>query len=160
MDIVDTASSADNFKTLVKAVVAAGLVETLRGPGPFTVFAPTDEAFERLPWGALDGLLNDIPKLTQVLTYHVASGKLTASDVMGLVSTPTVQGQTLKLSFDGTTVKVGDASVVQADIDCDNGVIHAIDAVLMPTFEDAPAHADAAEATESDAGQSGGSMDD
>jgi uncharacterized surface protein with fasciclin (FAS1) repeats len=130
-DIVDTAAAAGNFSTLVKAVQAAGLVETLKGPGPFTVFAPTDEAFAKLPAGALDGLLKDKAKLASVLTYHVVPGKVMAADAAKLSSAKTVQGASLSIDA-SQGVKVNDAKVVKADIACSNGVIHVIDAVVMP----------------------------
>lgn len=130
-DIVDTAVSAGSFKTLVAAVTAAGLVETLKGTGPFTVFAPSDDAFAKLPAGTVEGLLADIPKLTKVLTYHVVAGKVMAADIKGAMHPATVEGSTLALDpSDG--VKVNDATVVTADIVADNGVIHVIDTVLMP----------------------------
>jgi uncharacterized surface protein with fasciclin (FAS1) repeats len=135
-DIVDTAVAAGSFKTLVTAVKAAGLVDTLKSKGPFTVFAPTDEAFAKLPKGTVEGLLKDIPKLTAVLTYHVVAGKVMASDVVKLKSTKTVQGQALKIDASKwhlhKNVKVNDAEVVKADIVTDNGVIHVIDKVLLP----------------------------
>ncbi len=130
-DIVDTAIAAGSFTTLVAAVQAAGLVDTLKGPGPFTVFAPTDDAFAKLPAGTVDGLLTDIPKLTQILTYHVVPGAVMSSDITGLMSAKTVQGGTLQI--DPTHgVKVNDATVVTPDIQADNGVIHVIDTVLIP----------------------------
>jgi uncharacterized surface protein with fasciclin (FAS1) repeats len=130
-DIVDTAVAAGSFKTLAAALQAAGLVETLKGKGPFTVFAPTDEAFAKLPAGALDALLKDKAKLTAVLTYHVVGGKVTAADVTKLKEAKTVQGGSLRISSAGG-VKVDEASVVKTDIEASNGVIHVIDAVLMP----------------------------
>lgn len=131
-DIVDTAVSAGSFTTLVAAVQAAGLVETLKGAGPFTVFAPTDAAFAKLPAGTVDSLLQDIPKLTQVLTYHVVPGAVLSSDITGKMSPATVQGGTLNI--DPTSgVKVNNATVVTPDITCDNGVIHVIDTVLLPS---------------------------
>lgn len=130
-DIVDTAVSAGQFNTLVKAVQAAGLVDTLKGKGPFTVFAPTDAAFAKLPAGTLDALLADKQKLAQVLTYHVVPGKVTAADVKpGTVQT--VQGQFLSLQADGSGVMVNSAKVVKADVMADNGVIHVIDTVVLP----------------------------
>ena len=130
-DIVDTAVSAGQFKTLVKAVQAAGLAETLKGPGPFTVFAPTDAAFAKLPPGTLDSLLKDKQKLTSVLTYHVVPGKVAAADVKpGQVKT--VQGQSLTLAKDGGGVTVNNAKVTSADIMASNGVIHVIDTVVLP----------------------------
>jgi uncharacterized surface protein with fasciclin (FAS1) repeats len=130
-DIVDTAVSAGQFKTLVKAVQAAGLAETLKGPGPFTVFAPTDAAFAKLPAGTLDSLLKDKQKLASVLTYHVVPGKVAAADVKpGQVKT--VQGQSLTLAKDGGGVTVNNAKVTSADIMASNGVIHVIDTVVLP----------------------------
>ena len=130
-DIVDTAVAADEFSTLVTAVKAAGRVDTLKGDGPFTVFAPTDEAFAALPDGTLDSLLADKQKLAEVLTYHVVSGKVTAADVAGLTEAATVQGDTIDISTDGG-VKVDGANVVQTDIMASNGVIHVIDKVILP----------------------------
>jgi len=130
-NIVETAVAAGSFKTLVTAVQVAGLVDTLSGAGPFTVFAPTDEAFAKIPKETLDAVLADKAKLTAILTYHVVAGKVMASDVMGLTSAKTVQGGEVKIdTTDG--VMVDDAKVVQADIECTNGVIHVIDSVLMP----------------------------
>jgi uncharacterized surface protein with fasciclin (FAS1) repeats len=129
-DIVDTAVSAGNFKTLAAALTAAGLIDTLKGKGPFTVFAPTDEAFAKVPKETLDGLLKDKAALTKVLTYHVVSGKVMAKDVKaGMVKT--VQGQELTLATTGG-VTVNGAKVVAADVVADNGVIHAIDTVVLP----------------------------
>ncbi len=132
-DIVQTAVDAGSFKTLVAAVTAAGLVETLQSPGPFTVFAPTDEAFAKLPAGTVETLLKpeNKDKLVAVLTYHVVAGKVLAADVVGLTEAPTVQGQSIKVDT-SSGVKVDDANVVQTDILCDNGVIHVIDAVILP----------------------------
>lgn len=130
-DIVDTAVSAGSFNTLAAALKAAGLVDTLKGRGPFTVFAPTDDAFGKLPKGTVDGLLEDLPKLRQVLKYHVVPGSVMAKDVVKLTSAKTVLGQSV--SIDATdSVKVGNATVVKADIRCSNGVIHVIDAVILP----------------------------
>jgi uncharacterized surface protein with fasciclin (FAS1) repeats len=135
-DIVDTAVAAGNFNTLVTAVKAAGLVDTLKGKGPFTVFAPTDEAFAKLPKGTVEGLLKDIPKLKAVLTYHVVPGKVMAADVAKLKTAKTVQGQEVKIDAARwhlhKNVKINDANVVKADIVCDNGVIHVIDKVILP----------------------------
>ena len=129
-DIVETAVQAGSFKTLVAAVQAAGLVDTLKGPGPFTVFAPTDEAFAKVPKEALDALLKDKAALTKVLTYHVVSGKVMAADVRaGKVRT--VQGQELTLGTTGG-VTVDSARVTAADVVASNGVIHVIDTVVMP----------------------------
>jgi uncharacterized surface protein with fasciclin (FAS1) repeats len=130
-NIVEVAVSAGSFKTLVAAVTAAGLGETLSGPGPFTVFAPTDEAFAKLPAGTVEGLLKDIPALTKILTYHVVSGKVMASDAAKLTSAKTVEGSELKIDA-SHGVKINDATVVQADVAASNGVIHAIDTVLIP----------------------------
>lgn len=133
-DIVDTAVGAGSFKTLVAAVQAAGLVETLKGPGPFTVFAPSDEAFAKLPAGTVEDLLKpeNKDKLTAILTYHVVPGKVMAADVAGKETmAKSVQGSEIKIDGkDG--VKVDNAKVVEADIAADNGVIHVIDAVIMP----------------------------
>ncbi|MFT6431109.1 MAG: putative surface protein with fasciclin (FAS1) repeats [Halopseudomonas sp.] len=131
MDIVDTAVAAGSFNTLVAAVQAADLVETLKGEGPFTVFAPTDEAFAKIPAADLDALLADKEKLTAVLTYHVVAGKVMAADVVGMTSAETVQGSSLTIdATDG--VMVDSATVVKTDIETSNGVIHVIDTVLMP----------------------------
>ena len=129
-DIVDTAVKAGNFKTLVAAVQAAGLVDTLKGPGPFTVFAPTDEAFAKIPKTTLDGLLADKAALTKVLTYHVVPGKLMAKDVKA-GKLKTVQGQELTVSTN-MGVMVDQSKVIATDVAASNGVIHAIDTVLMP----------------------------
>jgi uncharacterized surface protein with fasciclin (FAS1) repeats len=132
-DIVETAVAAGSFKTLVAAVEAAGLVPTLKGAGPFTVFAPTDEAFEKLPPGVVADLLKpeNKAKLQGVLTYHVVSGKVLASDVVKLKSAKSVQGQSLTIDTKAG-VKVDGANVVTTDIGCRNGVIHVIDAVMLP----------------------------
>ena len=130
-DIVDPAKSAGSFNTLVTAVQAAGLVDTLKGPGPYTVFAPTDEAFAKVPKDKLDALLKDKAALTKVLTYHVVPGKVMASDVKaGKVKT--VQGSPVTVSMNGGKVGIDNATVVKADVAADNGVIHAIDSVIMP----------------------------
>jgi len=139
-DIVETAVQAGTFKTLVAAVQAAGLVQTLKSPGPFTVFAPSDAAFAALPKGAVDGLLKDIPKLSSILTYHVIPGRVSAADVMEMTKgktaeVKTVQGQPVTLKSQGIlskSVYVNDAKVVKADIGTTNGVIHVIDKVIMP----------------------------
>jgi uncharacterized surface protein with fasciclin (FAS1) repeats len=135
-DIVDTAVAAGNFKTLVTAVKAAGLVDTLKSKGPFTVFAPTDDAFAKLPKGTVEGLLKDIPKLKTVLTYHVVAGKVMAADVVKLKTAKTVQGQDVKIDASKwhlhKNVKINDANVIKADIATDNGVIHVIDKVILP----------------------------
>lgn len=131
-DIVDTAIGAGQFKTLVAAVQAAGLVETLKGKGPFTVFAPSDEAFSKLPKGTVEALLKDKDKLTAILTYHVVAGKVTAHDVVKLKSAKTVNGKEVAIAANKSGVKLDNAKVVKADIQCGNGVIHVIDAVLIP----------------------------
>jgi len=135
-DIVDTAVAAGNFKTLVTAVKAADLVDTLKSKGPFTVFAPTDDAFAKLPKGTVEGLLKDIPKLKAVLTYHVVPGKVMAADVVKLKTAKTVQGQDVKIDASKwhlhKNVKINDANVTKADIVTDNGVIHVIDKVILP----------------------------
>jgi len=129
--IVEIAASSGSFNTLVAAVNAAGLVDVLSAEGPFTVFAPTDEAFAKLPAGTVEALLADKEKLTAILTYHVVAGKVTAKDVMGMTSATTAQGE--KLSFDTSNgVMVNNAKVVKADIMASNGVIHVIDTVLIP----------------------------
>ncbi len=129
-DIVDTAVGAGTFKTLATALGAAGLIETLKGKGPFTVFAPTDEAFAKIPKADLDALLKDKKKLAAVLTYHVVSGKIMAADVKaGMVKT--VQGSELTISTT-SGVMVDKAKVIKTDILADNGVIHVIDTVIMP----------------------------
>ena len=130
-DIVDTAVSAGSFNTLVTAVKAAGLVDTLKGPGPFTVFAPTDEAFAKIPKEQLEALLKDKEKLTAVLTYHVVAGKVMAADVKP-GNVPTVQGQALRVAAGDGKVSVNGATVVKADVVADNGVIHVIDRVVLP----------------------------
>jgi uncharacterized surface protein with fasciclin (FAS1) repeats len=130
-DIVDTAIKSGSFSTLVAAIKAASLVDTLKGKGPFTVFAPTDEAFAKLPEGTVDGLLKDIPQLKKILTYHVMSGKVMASDVTKLKSAQTVEGSDVKIDA-SNGVKINASMVTTADVAADNGVIHIIDAVLMP----------------------------
>ena len=130
-DVVDTAVAAGNFKTLATALQAAGLVETLKGPGPFTVFAPTDEAFAKLPAGTLEALLKDKQRLAAVLTYHVVPRRVMAADVVKLTSAKTVQGGNLTIRAD-KGVTVDGVHVVKTDIQAGNGVIHVIDAVLMP----------------------------
>ena len=131
-DIVDTAVGAGSFNTLVTAVKAAGLVETLKGKGPFTVFAPTDEAFAKLPKATLDGLLADKEALTKVLLYHVVAGNVMAKDVVKLTEAKTVQGSAAKITVKDGGVKVDNANVVKTDIECTNGVIHVIDTVILP----------------------------
>lgn len=131
-DIVDTAVAAGKFNTLVTAVKAAGLVDTLKGKGPFTVFAPTDEAFAKVPKETLDALLKDKEALTKVLTYHVVPGKVMAKDVVKLDSAKTAQGESVSIHAADGSVKINDAKVIKADIECSNGVIHVIDTVLLP----------------------------
>ncbi len=134
MDIIHTASAAGSFGTLLAAIDAAGLTETLMGEGPFTVFAPTDEAFAKLPDGTVEDLLKPENKdrLTAILTYHVVPGNVMASDVMGLKAAKTVQGQDVKISVDQGSVMVDNAKVIQTDITATNGVIHVIDSVIIP----------------------------
>ena len=133
-DIVDTAVGAKSFTTLVAAVKAAGLVETLKSKGPFTVFAPTDEAFKKLPEGTVESLLKpeNKDKLVAVLTYHVVPGKVMAADVVKLKNANTVQGGEVDIVVADGKVKVDNANVVKTDIECSNGVIHVIDAVILP----------------------------
>jgi uncharacterized surface protein with fasciclin (FAS1) repeats len=133
-DIVDTAVGAGSFNTLVTAVQTAGLVETLKGEGPFTVFAPTDEAFAKLPAGTVDALLKDKEKLKKILLYHVVSGNVMAKDVVKLngKTVKTVQGSPAKITVMGDKVMLNNANVVKTDIACTNGVIHVIDTVIMP----------------------------
>lgn len=130
-NIVEVAISNGSFTTLVKAVQAAGLVDTLTGPGPFTVFAPTDAAFAKLPAGTVEGLLADPAKLAAVLTYHVVAGRVSAADAATLTLATTVQGSDIKIDA-SNGVKINDATVIIADVAADNGVIHAIDTVLLP----------------------------
>jgi uncharacterized surface protein with fasciclin (FAS1) repeats len=132
-DIVAVASAAGSFKTLLQAATVAGLVDTLKGAGPFTVFAPTDAAFAALPAGTLDGLLKDPAKLKDILLYHVVSGKVTADQVVKLTSTTTVEGKSITIAVkDGAVYLNGTVKVVTTDIATSNGVIHVIDAVLLP----------------------------
>jgi len=131
-DIIETAAGAGNFKTLVAAVEAAGLTATLKGPGPFTVFAPTDAAFAALPAGTVEALLKEPKKLAAILTYHVVAGKVMADKVVGLKSARTVNGQEVTISVKNGSVMINQAKVVTTDIATSNGVIHVIDAVLLP----------------------------
>ena len=133
-DLVDTAVGAGSFTTLAKALAAADLVGTLKGPGPFTVFAPTDAAFARLPAGTLDELLKpeNKAKLRAVLTYHVVPGRVMAADVVKLTSAKAVSGDTLSIKVNGDSVMLNQAQVIKTDIAASNGVIHVIDAVLLP----------------------------
>jgi len=139
-DIVGVAIDAGSFTTLVAALKAAGLVETLQGKGPFTVFAPTDAAFAKLPAGTVEALLADKEQLAAILTYHVVSGKVTAADVikMGKGNPATVNGQTLAIMVSGGKVYVNDATVVTADVMASNGVIHVIDTVVLPKKAESP----------------------
>ena len=130
-NIIETAVSAGTFKTLITAVTAAGLVDTLSGTGPFTVFAPNDDAFAKLPKETLDEVLADKEQLTKILTYHVVAGKKMAADISNITKAETLQGSDVTIDAMGG-VKVNDAEVVTADIECSNGVIHAIDTVLIP----------------------------
>jgi uncharacterized surface protein with fasciclin (FAS1) repeats len=130
-NIVDTAIAAGNLTTLVAGIKAAGLTDTLKGKGPFTVFAPTDEAFKKLPPGALDALLKDTAKLKAVLSYHVVAGHVLAKDVKS-GDVMTLQGSTLNAAVSSSGVQVNGAHVKQADIVATNGVVHVIDAVIMP----------------------------
>ena len=133
-DIIDTAVAAGSFKTLASAVTAAGLIDTLKGTGPFTVFAPNDEAFAKLPAGTVDDLLKDIPKLKAILTYHVVAGKVMAGDVLKMdgQSATTINGETLQISTTGGVKLNGNVHVTKTDIECTNGVIHIVDTVLLP----------------------------
>lgn len=131
-DIVDTAVAAGSFNTLVTAVKAADLVDTLKGAGPFTVFAPNDAAFAKIPAADLQALLKDKAALANVLTYHVVAGKVMASDVVKLTSAKTVQGQELKIAVKEGVVYVDGAKVISTDIETSNGVIHVIDSVVLP----------------------------
>jgi uncharacterized surface protein with fasciclin (FAS1) repeats len=131
---VDTAIAAGSFKTLVAAVQAAGLVDTLKGQGPFTVFAPTDDAFAKLPAGTVENLLKpeNKDKLKAILLYHVVAGKVDAKDAMKLTTAKTVNGEPLTLMVHGGSLMINNATVIKADIECSNGVIHVIDTVLLP----------------------------
>ena len=131
IDIVDTAVAAGQFTTLAKALTAAGLVDALKGEGPFTVFAPTDEAFAKIPAAKLEALLQDKEALTRVLTYHVVPGKVMAAQVMGMTSATTLAGPALAIDT-SNGVKIDNATVIKADVLASNGVIHVIDHVLMP----------------------------
>ncbi|HTP07397.1 MAG TPA: fasciclin domain-containing protein [Anaerolineae bacterium] len=141
MDIVDTAVAAGNFKTLAAALKAAGLIDTLKGAGPFTVFAPTDEAFAKLPAGTVDALLKDPKALGDILKYHVVAGKVMASDVVKLSSADTLLGKPVTITVNGDKVMIGNANVVKTDIETSNGVIHVIDTVLLPPAADAMSEA-------------------
>lgn len=131
-DIVDTAVAAGSFKTLVTAAKEAGLVEALKGKGPLTVFAPTDEAFAKLPKGTLEALLKDKEKLAAILKYHVVPGKVMAADVVKVSEAKSLEGSAIQVSAKGGVKLNGSANVVKTDIECSNGVIHVIDAVILP----------------------------
>ncbi len=133
-DIVETAKTAGQFNTLVTAIDAAGLAETLKGPGPYTVFAPTDAAFAKLPAGTVESLLKPENKeeLTAILTYHVVPGTVMAADAMKLSEAETVNGKMLRIGQDGDAVMINDAKVITADVAASNGVIHVIDSVILP----------------------------
>jgi uncharacterized surface protein with fasciclin (FAS1) repeats len=131
-DIVDTAVAAGQFTTLARALQAAGLVETLKGPGPFTVFAPTDAAFAKVPSDLLNSLLANQEQLRAVLTYHVVAGRVLAADVVRLTTARTVQGENVRITTSGGAVRINDANVVTADVLASNGVIHVVDTVLLP----------------------------
>jgi uncharacterized surface protein with fasciclin (FAS1) repeats len=133
-DVVDTAVDAGQFTTLAKALGAADLVQTLKGPGPFTVFAPTDEAFEKLPAGTLDSLLKPENKdqLRAILTYHVVPGRVMAADVVKLTEAETVNGKKVAVNADGGAVMINDAKVTTTDIEASNGIIHVVDTVILP----------------------------
>ncbi len=132
-DIVETAAAAGSFTTLLAAAEAAGLVDVLKSEGPFTVFAPTDEAFAALPEGTVEALLADPDALREILTYHVVAGRVLSTDVVGLSSAETVQGGTISIAVEGETVVLnGTANVIAVDVEASNGVIHVIDAVITP----------------------------
>ena len=131
-DIIETAKAAGSFNTLAKAIEAAGLTETLKGEGPFTVFAPTDEAFAKLPKGTVESLLQDKEKLATILKYHVVAGEVSSAQAMKISEANTVAEKPLKISKAGGKLMVGKATVTQADIPASNGVIHVIDTVLLP----------------------------
>ncbi len=131
-DIVTTAVEAGNFKTLATALTEAGLIETLKGDGPFTVFAPTDEAFDKLPKGTIESLLKDKEALKNILLYHVVAGKVKSGDVVKLNSAETVQGSSVNIKVVDGKVMINDAQVISADVNASNGVIHVIDTVILP----------------------------
>ena len=132
-DLVETTEQA-GFKTLARVIAAAELAEILKTPGPYTVFAPTDEAFGKLPDGTLDALLEDIPKLKRIVSYHVTFGDVRAEDLMEIAEAETVEGSIVAIESSNGTIKVNDAQVLQSDILTDNGVIHVIDTVLIPAL--------------------------
>lgn len=133
-DLVETAINAGNFNTLVKAAEAANLIEMLKSPGSFTLFAPTDEAFANLPEGTLDSLLQDIPKLKKIVAYHVASGDVRSDDLVQINEAETFEGSIVAIESADGKIKINNANVIKTDILTDNGVIHIIDAVLMPAM--------------------------
>ncbi|MFQ3612551.1 MAG: fasciclin domain-containing protein [Cyanobacteriota bacterium] len=130
-DIVDIAVSVEGFSTLVTAVKAANLVDTLKSPGPFTVFAPTDNAFAKLPGGTITTLVQNIPQLTRILCYHVVPGRLKKADLAKFQSVGSVEGSPIDLTIDGDIFEVNNATVLQADIEAENGIIHVIDTVIL-----------------------------
>ena len=132
LDIVDTAVQNGNFTTLVDALTAADLVDTLRGTGPFTVFAPDDDAFAKIDATTLNNLIANVPDLTKVLTFHVVSGKFLAADVIGLTHLTSLEGSDLTITVAGSTVQIENATITLTDIECSNGVIHVIDSVMIP----------------------------
>lgn len=133
-NLLETAEQAGNFKTLIQVIEATGLVEILKSPGPYTVFAPTDDAFAKLPEGTLESLTQDIPKLKRIVTYHVSFGDVRAEDLMEIAEAETVEGSIVAIESSDQGIKVNDANVMQSDILTDNGVIHIIDTVLIPVL--------------------------
>ncbi|MEH2387414.1 MAG: fasciclin domain-containing protein [Nostoc sp.] len=133
-DLLETAVNAGNFTTLVKAAKAANLIEILKSPGSFTLFAPTDEAFANLPEGTLESLLQDIPKLKKIVAYHIASGDVRSDDLVQINEAETIEGSIVAIESANGKFKVNNANVIKTDILTDNGVIHIIDAVLMPAM--------------------------
>jgi uncharacterized surface protein with fasciclin (FAS1) repeats len=131
-DIVDTAVAAGSFKTLAKLLTDAELIDVMKAPGPYTVFAPTDEAFAKVPKDVLDGLAKDKAKLQEVLKYHVLTSKWTTDDIKLVKQTGTVQGKAVSFGTSGTTMTVNGAKIVKPNVDCSNGMVHVIDAVLLP----------------------------
>ena len=131
-DIVDTAVAAGSFKTLAKLLTDAELIDVMKRPGPYTVFAPTDEAFAKVPKDVLDGLAKDKAKLQQVLEYHVLTSKWTTDDIKLVKQTGTVQGKPVSFGMSGTTITVNGAKIIKPNVDCSNGMVHVIDAVLLP----------------------------
>jgi uncharacterized surface protein with fasciclin (FAS1) repeats len=133
-DLVETAVQAGTFNTLVQALQAAGIADTIKTPGPFTVFAPTDDAFAKLPEGTLDSLLDDIPKLKKIVAYHVTFGDVISDDLIQIDEAETLEGSIVAIESASDGIKVNDAYVIKTDILTDNGVIHIIDSVLMPAL--------------------------